>query len=231
MKKCFKYLFLFFSLATFFLLSTTFPLVANEQDLQANTVIPHFEKFANLQRIGVIVRTTSWYNHVMSCHGKEEQCADEALALKLFPDRRKDFITSIKKWFEKYPSALRKEALEQAYLQSTTDEIGKFISAPSKQAVLLSNEEYEAFAKDEGALIITLRVFIDESTDPWIALLTVDMSRSYKGCGSSCTYHFVPQILAIPLNMNEEDITERVNSFTQTLSPLAQGAMTFGKGN
>jgi hypothetical protein len=173
--------------------------------------------FQGIREVVLYVRWSEpdWAAEALRCHGMEEQCGDEFISripeyMKPTTESRDEYVSRLKEDFRDYPSPLRPDALKQALAGAIRKEF------TNHHTVLVEDTPtgIHGYITKRGTAIVIIDLYIQKDTSPHIAILNASLYRPYLQPAESFASLSLRKTVAIPLNLSEAEIGQRVRSAT-----------------
>ena len=177
--------------------------------------------FNDLKRVNLLVDgLANKYQDALDCHGREAQCADQAL--KYAPERRPEFLKSLADNYRAYPEPVRRERVLSVFSTMLKQKLmphvapGPDCSVPDPVVIDLRKQQglpqHEAIEGDPATLTVSVIESITSDTKPPIAVFSVILYRpdpTHADFGTQMPSF----VTAIPLDLPDDQIASRLDEF------------------
>lgn len=184
-----------------------------------NECKPYDSRYKGLERVAVYVHLPAKYKYAVECHDQIDECVKRRRN-KDFPEEDAGIGQRLTDAYNALPKALHpdnliallKTRVEQEVMphvkqQETCLQPEIIIDRGNKGPYLLDD-----LIKDPKVLIVDLSVKVFDDTNPRISVLYL---HAYRVGGASRRQVLPFELVAIPLDLSEIEVVEKVNEFVQ----------------
>lgn len=191
-----------------------------------NKCTPYDPRFKGLERVAIYVHLSGEYKYAVECHERMEECLKRRGA-KESPERNVRIRQRLMDVYEGLPQPLYRDnliALLKGRVEQEVMPHVKFQNSCIKPEIIIGGassiidkDSKDSFLlrdllKDPNALIVDVSVNLLDDVKPRIAMLYL---YAYRVGGTAHRQVFPSELMIIPMDLPQEEITKLVKDFVQ----------------